>query len=189
MRKKIHALTIAAMVATSLLTTLQVSRASAAPDSTPILDRLVSLQADSVTAADLSASLSRSLGVTVEVRLPKDSDTLSMHIVDTPMREVLAALGNYGTVLVAGEEVTASPRVRTADPLGRVVSLNVKSADAALVVNQLAGFTGLDMTFAAAQGDGRVSLDVKGATVREILQMLARLGTLEVAGEPFASTP
>jgi hypothetical protein len=139
----------------------------------------VNLDIQSATSRDISDLLSAQLGMAVGFVNTEPEDVLTLHAVDFPVSELLEWLQRFGAVAVSGEPSTA-PHVGGGSSSDRRVTLQASAADPATLVELLGEVLGGEVRFTPNDPELRISMDVKDASVEEVLALLHRYGTVEV---------
>ncbi len=136
--------------------------------------------------ADVTAALSRALGKSVSF-VPEDESFSSSTVVfkEFPLAGVLDALAKVGRVEVDGEphlRVERSPEQALEEFLRATATLEIDDLDGEQLSGLLSRKTGASVSFRPFS-DESISLEVSQVTGRQLLELLAARGRLEIDGE------
>jgi len=141
--------------------------------------RLVNLDIQSANSRDISELLSAQLGLSVGFVNAGPEDMLTVHAVDFPVDELIAWLRRFGSVAVSDKPI-AAPGAGLGVPSDQRVTLQASDASAQTLVELLGEILGSEVRFTPRDPQLRISVDVKDASVGEVLEVLERYGTVEV---------
>lgn len=140
-------------------------------------DALVTLEIQDATGQEISNALREQFDLPVEFRLPEAGERLSIDASNMPLGEVLQALSSRGAVAA----VTDAGGVDAPDAgarLSTLVSVQVQDFAPGEVAELLGDVLGATVAFSAADGNARISLDVKNMPVAEVLELLSQYGRI-----------
>jgi type II secretory pathway component GspD/PulD (secretin) len=96
---------------------------------------------------------------------------------------LIGRLATTGEVTINGSKVRSAEGLAPRLDLDQPISIDAKGANAAAFARVLSRVLGRRVEFASDTITGTMDLDAKDATVRDVLQHLARLGTVRIDGE------
>jgi hypothetical protein len=79
-----------------------------------------------------------------------------------------------------GERPSTGPRAALSEFLDGVLDIEIEQADPQSVSNLLSKWAGVSVSFTSSERE--IAVDARGITGRELLDLLARWGEVEVAG-------
>lgn len=149
------------------------------PTAGPDQGQLVNLDIQSATSLDISEVLSAQLDRPVAFVNAEPEDVLTLHAVDFPVDELIDWLRRFGSVAVSDKPV-AAPGSGLGVPSDHRVTLQASDASPQTLVELLGEILSSEVRFVPRDPELRISVDVKDASVGEVLELLERYGTVEV---------
>lgn len=151
----------------------------------PQLDSFFALNLDSAGPEEVSRGLSQTFASPVTFVPGPNFEQVSVQVEGYPGRELLESLSRGGNmILVAGGEGAGRASQRAA--LQEVLFFESEAVAPEAILGRLESELGVSLRFEPNEPLDEIALQVKGATVLEVLQLLARLGSLEVNGSVIA---
>jgi hypothetical protein len=144
-------------------------------------DGQVSSEDSPMAAMDVANLLGRTLHAQVTFTPSDPLMMLSFHNISA--RQLIGRLATTGEVTINGSKVRSAEGLGSRLDLDQPISIDAKGANAAAFARVLSRVLGRRVEFASDTITGTMDLDAKDATVRDVLQHLARLGTVRIDGE------